>query len=179
MQIMKTATLVVLCLSASLASAQQTESGSPSVALPGPAKLRLPEGTEVQLVFVDPLSSATNAEGDRFTLRVDSDVKINDRVVIPSGAIAVGTVTHARKKGYMGKAGELNVNLDHVTVGDDHIALRANKSSEGQSKIGTTVALTVLFGPVGLLKRGHDIDIKPGTPITGFVDQTTYIPSPP
>lgn len=73
----------------------------------------------------------------------------------------------------MGKAGELNVTLDHVTIGDDRIRLRANKSSEGQSKVGTTVALTVLFGPIGLLKRGHDIDIKPGTPLTAFVDQTT------
>jgi hypothetical protein len=75
----------------------------------------------------------------------------------------------------MGKAGELNIILDHVTVGDDRIRLRANKAAEGQSKVGTTVALTVLFGPVGLLKRGHDIDIKPGTPITAYVDQAADV----
>jgi hypothetical protein len=36
----------------------------------------------------------------------------------------------------------------------------------------------VLFGPIGLLKRGHDIDINPGTPITAFVDQATDVLSP-
>lgn len=148
---------------------------SPAVIAPGPVKVHLIEGTEVPLLFVDSLSSATNAQGDRFTLRVDGDVRIGDQIAINAGAIAVGVVTNAHKRGFMGKAGELNVTLDHVTVGDDRIRLRANKSSEGQSKVGTTVALTVLFGPIGLLKRGHDIDIKPGTPIMAFVDQTTDV----
>jgi len=70
------------------------------------------------------------------------------------------------------------VNLDHVSVGDDRVRLRASKGKTGESKVGTTVALTILFGPVGLLKRGHDIDIKPGTPITAFVDQATDIVVP-
>jgi hypothetical protein len=41
--------------------------------------------------------------------------------------------------------------------------------------VGATVALTVLFGPLGLLKRGHDIDINPGSPITGYVDETINV----
>jgi len=142
------------------------------------AAVHIPEGTEVPLLFVDPLSSATNAEGDRFTLRVDGDVKIGGRVAIKSGSIAVGTVTNAHKRGFMGKPGELNVNLDHVSVGDDRVRLRASKGKTGDSKVGTTVALTILFGPIGLLKRGHDIDIKPGTPITAFVDQPTDVVVP-
>jgi hypothetical protein len=92
-----------------------------------PARLRIPEGTEVPLVFVDSISSATNGEGDRFTLRVDRDVKVGGQTVIKSGSIAVRTVTNARTRGYMGKAGELNVILSHVTVGDERIKLRARK----------------------------------------------------
>ena len=130
------------------------------------------------MLFVDALSSATNAEGDRFTLRVDGDVKVGGLVVIKSGSIAVGTVTNAHKRGHMGKAGELNVILDHVTVGDDRIRLRASKGKAGDAKVGATVALTVLFGPLGLLKRGHDVEIKPGTPIMAFVDQATDVVVP-
>jgi hypothetical protein len=140
-----------------------------------PAKVHIPEGTEVPLLFVDALSSSTNGEGDRFTLRVDGDVKVGGQVAIKAGSVAVGMVTNARKRGYMGKAGELNVILDHVNVGDDRVKLRASKGKTGDAKVGATVALTVLFGPLGLLKRGHDIDIKPGTPITAFVDQATDV----
>ncbi len=140
-----------------------------------PTKVRIPEGTEVQLVFVDPLSSATNGEGDRFTLRTDGGVKVDGQTVIKAGSIAVGTVTNARKRGYMGKAGELNVILSYVTVGDDRIKLRASKGKTGDAKVGATVALTVLFGPIGLLKRGKDIEIKPGTPITAFVDESAEV----
>ncbi len=46
-----------------------------------------------------------------------------------------------------------------------------HKGKEGEGKLGTTVALTVLFGPIGLLKRGHDVDIKAGTPLAAEVDQ--------
>lgn len=142
---------------------------------PMATRIKIPEGTEIPLVFVDALSSATNADGDRFTLRVDGNVKIDGQVVVPAGAIAVGSVTSAHKRGHMGKAGELNIVLDHVVVGDDRVRIRGNKGKEGDAKVGATVALTVLFGPLGLLKRGHDVEIKPGTPIMAFVDQATEI----
>jgi len=144
----------------------------PSIALP---KMHIPEGTEVPLLFVDEVSSAINAAGDRFTLRVDGDVKIGGNVIIKAGSIAVGTVTSAHKRGFMGKAGELNIILDHLNVGDDRVKLRGNKGKTGDAKVGTTVALVVLFGPIGLLKRGHDIEIKPGTPVTAYVDQATDV----
>ena len=44
--------------------------------------------------------------------------------------------------------------------------------------LGAAVALTVLFGPLGLLKRGHDVEMNPGTVITAFVDQTTEVQAP-
>jgi hypothetical protein len=139
------------------------------------SRIHLNEGTEVTLQFADGLSSATNTEGDRFNLRVDGDVKVGGVVAIKSGSVAVGRVTSARKKGYMGKAGELNVTLDYVSVGDERVRLRANKGKEGDAKVGATVALTVLFGPLGLLKRGHDIEIKSGTPIVAYIDQSADV----
>lgn len=44
--------------------------------------------------------------------------------------------------------------------------------------MGFTIALTVLFGPLGLLKRGHDIEIKPGQTLTAYVDQDAEIDLP-
>jgi hypothetical protein len=132
----------------------------------------VPEGTEVKLRMLDSLSSGTAVEGQRFNLELDDDIRIDGNVVVPRGAKAVGTVTHAKKKGFMGKGGELNVTLDYVTVGEDRIRLRAAEGKEGEDKVGTTVVLTVLFGPLGLLKRGHNVDVNAGTVLTAYVDQT-------
>lgn len=138
-------------------------------------KLTIPEGTEVRLRLSEKLVSGTAVEGSRFNLELDEAVSIGGQVVIPAGAKAVGTVMSSKKKGFMGKGGELNVMLDYVLVNDQRIRLRAAKASEGQNKMGATVALTVLFGPIGLLKRGHNIEMNPGSIIPAFVDQSTEV----
>ena len=135
----------------------------------------IPEGTEVKLRMLESLSSGTAVEGQRFNMELDEDIRVDGKVVVPRGAKAVGTVTHAKKKGFMGKGGELNVTLDYVTVGEDRIRLRAAEGKEGADKVGTTVVLTVLFGPLGLLKRGHNVEVNAGTVLTAYVDQTTRL----
>ena len=64
----------------------------------------------------------------------------------------------------MGKAGELNVRLNYLKVGDNKVKLRGSKGKEGEGKLGATVALTVLFGPIGLVKHGKNIEIKKELP---------------
>ena len=50
----------------------------------------------------------------------------------------------------------INLRVDEaVKVGDERVRVRANKGKEGEGRIGSTVALTVLFGPLGLLKRSR------------------------
>ena len=70
----------------------------------------------------------------------------------------------------MGRAGELNMRLEHLKVGDDRVKLRGSKGKEGQGKEGTAVALTVLFGPIGLIKHGKNVEVKAGTLLTAYVD---------
>jgi hypothetical protein len=178
-------TLAAALLVPATANSQQAASPTPVVAAaaepvattaaPAPAvqptKVKLREGTEIRLVFAESVSSATSNEGDRINLRVDESVKVDGITVIHNGAMGVGTVTSAHKRGFMGKAGDLNIMLDYVSVGDERVRVRANKGKEGEGRIGSTVVLTVLFGPLGLLKRGKDVEIKAGAPITAFVDQ--------
>jgi|SRR5215469_11877077 len=133
-------------------------------------KLVLKEGSEVKLKFADNLSSKTATEGDPVNLILDEDIKIGDAIVAKAGCKAVGTITNAKKAGMMGKAGELNMRLEHLTVGDERVKLRGSKGKEGQGKEGTAVALTVLFGPIGLIKHGKNVELKAGTPLTAYVD---------
>lgn len=142
------------------------------------ATVKVPEGTEFQIRFDDHLSSGKNSEGDKFSISLDDEVKLPDGTVIPPGYSGRGEVTEAKKKGMMGQAGELNVRLDYIRIGDSRVRLRANKGGEGKGAMGATIALTVLFGPLGLLKHGHDIEIKPGQTITAFADQDAELELP-
>ena len=160
---------------------------APQPAIPPPAptpqpmstlpsgKLVLREGTDVKLKFADDLSSKTAADGDPVTLILDEDVKVGDVVVAKAGCKAVGEITNAKKAGMMGKAGELNLRLEHLTVGDTRVRLRGSKGKEGEGKVGTAVALTVLFGPIGLIKHGKNVEVKAGTPLSAYVDEDAQL----
>jgi hypothetical protein len=142
-------------------------------ASPPPAanKLVLKEGSDIKLKFADDLSSKTANDGDPVTLILDEDLRVGDVVVARSGAKAVGEITNAKKAGMMGKGGELNLRLDHLTVGDQRVRLRGSRGKEGEGKVGTAVALTVLFGPIGLIKHGKNVEVKAGTALNAYVDQ--------
>ena len=128
------------------------------------------------LFSLQALSSKTGADGDPVEFTLAEDLKVNGVVVAKAGSKAVGEVTNAKKAGMMGKAGELNVRLDYLKVGDIKVHLRGTKGKEGESGTGTAVALTVLFGPIGLIKHGKDIDIKQGTPLKAFVGDDIALP---
>lgn len=136
-----------------------------------PKTIRIKEGTELPMRFEEKLSSATAVMGDRFSIGLSDDVPLGDGVMLRDGYRGVGEVTAADKRGFIGKAGELNVRLNYLRVGDQRIPLRASRGQEGKGAIGATVALTVLFGPLGLLKRGKDIEVQKGQEMTAFVDQ--------
>ena len=140
-------------------------------------KLVLREGTEVPLKFAQEVTSKTASEGDPVNFVVAEDVKVGDVVVVKAGTKAVGEVANAKKAGMMGKGGELNVRLNHMRVGDTKVRLRGTKGKAGDDKTGTAVALTVLLGPIGLIKHGKDIDVKPDTPLTAYVDDDTSLPA--
>jgi hypothetical protein len=162
------------------AAAQNPQTAPPQAqaAVP-PAKLVVKEGTDVKLKFAQDLSSKTSAEDDPVNLVLDEDLKVGDVTVAKAGAKALGTITHVKKAGMMGKAGELNMRLEYVIVGDSRMRLRGTKGKEGQGKEGTAVALTVLFGPIGLIKHGKNVEIKQGTPLLAYVDQDFTVPAVP
>ena len=139
----------------------------------GAAEPTIKEGTNVELEFVEPLSSATAMAGQKFRLKVSEDVKGPAGLLIPAGSKAIGIIRTAQKKGFMGKSGELFVSLKYVEVNGVQIPLRTSHSAGNGDRVGAAVALSVLFGPLGLLKRGVDVEIPAGFGITAEVDETT------
>ena len=168
-------TLIAILLSSGFAlTAQTPEAQKPT---PTAEKSLLKEGTEVNLKFSEALSSKTAAEDDRVNFELVDDLKVGDVIVAKAGTKAVGSVTHVKKSGMMGKGGELNVRLEYLKVGDTRVRLRANKGKEGEDKVGATVALTILFGPLGLLKHGKNVEVKAGAPLKSFVDEDIQLPA--
>ena len=149
-----------------------------TVALAPPEKLLLREGADVSLKFAQDLSSKTANDDDPVALLLDQDLKVGDVVVVKAGAKAVGTITHAKKAGMMGKAGELNMRLDYLITDSGRLRLRGTKGKEGEGRVGATVALTVLFGPIGLIKHGKNVEIKQGTALLVYTDENYDVPAP-
>lgn len=144
---------------------------APMPAPAAPQKLLLKEGSDVSLKFAQDLSSKTANDDDTVSLVLDKDITVGDAVVVKAGAKAVGTITHAKKAGMMGKGGELNLRLDYLILQDGQLRLRGTKGKEGEGKVGAAVALTVLFGPIGLIKHGKNVEVKQGTPLQAYTDE--------
>ncbi|NYF92105.1 hypothetical protein RBB79_20705 [Tunturiibacter empetritectus] len=138
----------------------------------------LRDGTDVNLQFAQDLSSKTASEGDPVTLTLVDDLKVGNIVVAKAGDKAIGEVTKAEKSGMMGKAGDLSIRLNYLKAGDTKIKLRGTKGKEGESGTTGAVVLTVLFGPIGLIKHGKNVEIKQGQSLHAFVgDDIALVPA--
>jgi hypothetical protein len=135
----------------------------------------LKEGALVPLKFAADLNSKTAHEGDPVEFLLDDGLKVGTSIIVVKGAHAVATVTDAKKAGMMGKPGELSVQMQYLVSGSNHVRIRGTKGREGDSKTGATVALSVLFGPIGLIKHGKNVDIPAGTALTAYVDQDIWL----
>ena len=141
-----------------------------------PAPLILREGVDVSLKFDQDISSKTAAEGDPVAFILDDDLKVGGVVVAKAGSKAFGEVTKASKSGMMGKAGDLAIRLNYLKVGDFKVKLRGTKGKEGESGTTGAIVLTVLFGPIGLIKHGKNVEIKQGTSLPAFVADDITMP---
>lgn len=143
----------------------------------------LGEDTPVRLRLQQNLSSGTSKLNDKVDFEVVEDVKVGSLVVIPQGAIAIGTVTEAHAKKSFGRAGKLNVNIDYVRlVNGDKVSLRAVKGGKGGSHTGAmtgaVVATAIVFFPAAPLFffiKGKNIIIPKGTEITAYVAADTAL----
>lgn len=140
--------------------------------------MALLDGTPVKLRLARNLSSNVEELGNTVDFEVLEEIRIGDTLVVRKGAAAIGTVTEAAKSRRMGRAGKLNVAIDHVrTTANEKVALRAVRESEGGSNAGkmtgAIVATSIVFfpaAPLFLLWKGKEYKIPKGTEITAYVN---------
>jgi hypothetical protein len=164
-------------------SSAQTQSGATVAAgQPKPAlAFGLAEDTPIKLRINRTISSGTEKVNDKVDFTVVEEIKVNDVVVIPQGALAIATVTEAKPKGRLGRSGKLNVNIDYVQLASgEKVALRAVKGGKGGSRTGVMtgalVATGILFFPAApffLFMKGKNIIVPKGTEVTAYVAADT------
>ena len=135
----------------------------------------LKAGTMVSLELVNEVNSKMNP-GQTVDFRVMSDVKADGVVVIPAGSSAKGQVLNASKNKMLGTPGEVTIQVKSVNAIDGtRIPLSGSSfTSEGDSKLVTSLVLTFLCGFGFLMKGGSGI-ITPGTTFDATVASNTDI----
>ena len=136
------------------------------------------DGTPVKLRLSQTISSADAKVGQDIPFEVVEEIKVDDVVVLPKGATAIGTVTECNAKKSMGRAGKLNMNISYARLADqEKVALRATQDNKGGGHVGAMtgaiVATSIVFfpaAPLFLFIKGKDITIPQGTEITAFVE---------
>ncbi len=141
------------------------------------------DGTPVKLRLSETMSSASAKVGEEVPFEVVEDVKVDDVVVLPKGATAIGTVTDANPKKSMGRAGKLDMAISYARLADqEKCALRATQEAKGRGHVGAMtgaiVATSIVFfpaAPLFLFMHGKDITIPQGTEITAFVEGDMHL----
>ena len=142
-----------------------------------PLTFGLLEDTPVKLKLTRTMSSHDAKVDEKVDFEVIEDVKVGEVVVVQHGGMAIATVTEAKPKARMGKAGKLNMNIDYVQlISGEKAPLRAVKGGSGGSHTGAMtgaiVATSILFFPAApffLFMHGKDITIPKGTEITAYI----------
>jgi hypothetical protein len=167
------ALLVMFAMTEGVWSAAQSQETGQTAA--SSRAVLLKEGTEINLKLRDKLTSRTAVEGDRVNLTIEQDLKVGEITVAKAGSVAVATVSHAIKAGRLGRPGDLDLRLEYLKTDDSSVRLRGTKGKQGKGREGTAVTLTILFGPIGLIKHGRNAEFKEVTPLVAYVDQDTEL----
>jgi hypothetical protein len=132
--------------------------------------LTMQDGTPARLRLNRTVSSATAHEGDVVDFEVTEPVVVQGMVAIPKGSLAFGHVSKVEPKRRFGRAGELEISVDSVRLGDGGTATLRATSQEGENQMhGGRLAATVAASPVLVWVKGKNVQFERGVEITAYI----------
>jgi hypothetical protein len=130
----------------------------------------LQEATVIPIELKETCSSETAKQGDRVIFEVIPDIKVEGVLVIREGTPVTGSVVKAEPAKWLGRAGELIINVEYTRAVDDQkIPLRVSLTEEGKDSIAASVVLTILCCPLFLLMEGKKAECLKGSNYTVYV----------
>jgi uncharacterized membrane protein len=151
---------------------------SPHLAFAQGARLKLPAGTPVFLVFPDAVTSESASDGQMVALRVTRDVRVGDAVLVRAGSSATAKVTGVRRPAGWGEPGSLTVYVSEVVAVDGQtIPLSATQGARGQDKQSSAAVTGIIAGLLclpsalwGFAIKGDEGRIAPGTEVKAYTE---------
>jgi len=98
-------------------------------------------GKEIVITADQSVSSKTSNPGDFFNASIAEPVMVNDRVVIPKGSKAKGTVTEAKSAGKFKGNAAITLTLSSVTVHGEEYRLKTTQITESGKGRGKRTAV--------------------------------------
>lgn len=108
-----------------------------------PKPIVVPEGTALEVVLDESLSSKTATPGQSFDATVETPVEVGGKVVIPKGARAKGTVKDAKAAGRFKGASLLELALKSVEINDKAYDVNTSAPSFSHKGKGKRTAVAV------------------------------------
>lgn|SRR5574344_545837 len=141
------------------------------------AKTRLSAHTPIMIRCEETISTRAVVSGGTVTFSVLADVRAdNGLVLIKAGTPVTAEITFAKKKGMIGKSGQLTVSDFHTTAVDGtYVPLSASVSSQPDDNMTTSVVLSVLICPLFLLMKGDEAQVPAGTTKTAYTAADVYV----
>jgi len=198
MQVIERSQLIAITFtSQSAAPAAVAPSASTPAAVPaaGPQKVTLPAGTLLLVRMKDSISSK-NAAGSPFTTKIEYDLVVSGKRVVPAGTVIYGKVlssTQARRA--VGQS-KLDLRLTGMALGGTPVPISSSSYKQAGEKAikdaargaaaGAAIGAIVDGGEgagkgaaigatVGALKKGQTITVPPGTLLEFYLAQPCTI----
>jgi len=113
-----------------------------------PKPIVVKAGKEIVITADQSVSSKTSNSGDQFDASLAEPVVVGDKVVIPKGAKATGTVTQAKSAGKFKGNAAITVTLSSVTVHGEEYRLKTTEVTESGKGRGKRTAVGAGGGAV-------------------------------
>ena len=128
----------------------------------------LADGTPVHLVLMDDLQGKKLQVKQTVHFKVREDIVVGSRLIVRTGAEAIGHIESISKSGLLGKSGRLILQFDYVeAVSGAKIPLRGGAGVSGGKGGALTWESALWYGP--------DANLPVGTTINAYVNQDQQI----
>jgi hypothetical protein len=130
----------------------------------------LADGTPVHLVLMDDLQGKKLQVKQTVHFKVRQEIVVGSRLIVRTGAEAIGHIESISKNGLLGKSGRLILQFDYVVaVSGMKIPLRGGAGVSGGKGGALTWESALWYGP--------DANLPVGTTINAYVNQDQQIPA--
>ena len=78
---------------------------------------RIAAGTQFQLVFIQPVSTSANCDGDSFSAILNTELRTeNNTVILPQGSVVRGSIQSIKTSKRFSRGAKLYLDFDHVVT---------------------------------------------------------------